>query len=140
MAPHGKRTRPADTDPTCVDGNDSHFNIDFEVPLNCALCMVRSSGQILDEHKPLHHPHDVILKSSLVNNKIPWKCPGRHHTSNRASAKLSASLFFRATASGYLVGKATTIRTYHFPLSDTGEIGPFKSTAALQNGTLIRVG
>ena len=97
--------------------------------------MVRSSGQTHGQ-QPIHLPHDVTLKQSSPVNKTFLGNAPVETTLPTETATLSASLFFRATAT---VAKSTTIRTYHFPLSDSGEIGPCKSTAAPQNRTSIRV-
>ena len=69
--------------------------------------------------------------------KISVGKPPLENTSSKASATLFVSILGNATASGHYVVKSSIVKIYLLPLSDTGVMGPIRSTATWWNGTYI---
>ena len=72
-----------------------------------------------------------------LSDNISSGKPVREKTSTRASATASVVIDLRGIASGYLVATSTTVSTQRAPRADTGEMGPIRSIATLENGTSI---
>ena len=81
---------------------------------------------------------EISLQTSFMRSEVNWLPlslkisvgkPTLENTSSKASATLSVSILGKATASGYFVAKSTIVKIYQLPLSDTGVMGPIRSTA-----------